>query len=59
MKIDFEADTDASIAETNRIAKQMEAFVLQTPGLESISTIIGSEPGIVSFGRANCRRTAT
>lgn len=50
IKVDFEADTDASITETNRIAKQMEAFVLQTPGLESISTIIGSEPGLVSFG---------
>ncbi|GMB00998.1 efflux RND transporter permease subunit [Pelosinus sp. IPA-1] len=50
IKIDFETDTDTSLAETNRIAKQMEAFVGQTPGLESISTVIGSESGIVSFG---------
>ena len=50
IKIDFEADTDTSLAETNRIAKQMEKYVLQTTGLETVSTIIGSEPGIISFG---------
>jgi multidrug efflux pump subunit AcrB len=50
MKIDFETATDTSLAETNRIAKQMEKYVLQTPGLESVSTIIGSEPGVISFG---------
>ncbi|VBB06468.1 acriflavin resistance protein [Lucifera butyrica] len=50
MKIDFESATDTSLSETNQIAKQMEKYVLQTPGLESVSTIIGSEPGIVSFG---------
>jgi len=50
MKIDFETDTDTSLAETNRIAKQMEDYVSQTAGLESISTIIGSESGIISFG---------
>ena len=50
MKIDFETDTDASLAETNRIAKLMETYVLQTPGLEYLSTIVGSEPGIISFG---------
>lgn len=50
IKVDFEVDTDASLAATNQIARQMESVVLQTAGLESISTIIGSEPGIVSFG---------
>jgi len=50
IKINFETDTDMSLAATETVASAMEQAVLEVPGIESVSTIMGSEAGIVSFG---------
>ena len=50
IKVNFETHTDMSLTETERIVSQMEAAVMKTGGLQSVSTIIGSESGVVSFG---------
>lgn len=50
IKVNFETHTDMSLAETERVAARMEEAVMKVSGLQSVSTIIGSEPGVVSFG---------
>lgn len=50
IKINFETDTDMSLSATEQIAAKMEQVIAKTPGVDSISTVIGSESGIVSFG---------
>lgn len=50
VKIAFEADADSSIDQTERIARQIEAKLEEFKGLELLSTTVGSEPGVVSFG---------
>lgn len=50
IKISFESSTDTSLADTEKIAAAMEKAIYVEPGVLSVSTIIGSEPGIVSFG---------
>lgn len=50
IKVNFEADTDMSLAETEQVVSQMEEKIMKLSGLESISTVIGSESGAVSFG---------
>ncbi|MEZ0328761.1 MAG: efflux RND transporter permease subunit [Dissulfuribacterales bacterium] len=49
-KINFEADSNTSLAETERILNQMEAVIGRLPGVLRISTVVGSEPGVISFG---------
>ncbi|MDR3560242.1 MAG: efflux RND transporter permease subunit [Negativicutes bacterium] len=50
IKINFETNTDMSLADTEKIATSMEKAIYAQPGVLSVSTIIGSESGIVSFG---------
>ncbi len=50
VKVNFETSTDMSLADTLKIASNMEEKVMQIEGVQLVSTIIGSEPGIVSFG---------
>ena len=50
VKIAFEAESDTSISKTEEIAKRIEAVLQKMPGIERISTMVGSEPGIISFG---------
>ncbi len=50
VKIAFEAESDSSIGKVEKIAKRIEGILKDMPGLERISTIVGSEPGVVSFG---------
>ncbi len=50
VKIAFEADADTSLAATEKIARQIEARLEKIKGLELLSTTVGSEPGVVSFG---------
>jgi CzcA family heavy metal efflux pump len=49
-KINFEADSNTSLAETERIINEMEAVIKRLPGVVRISTVSGSEPGVISFG---------
>lgn len=50
IKINFEADGNASLAEVNALLGQMEEIINRQEGVVSISSTIGSEPSVVSFG---------
>ncbi|WP_094602772.1 Multidrug resistance protein MdtB [Sporomusa silvacetica DSM 10669] len=50
IKINFETDTDMSLAATEQVATKIEQVIAEVPGVDSVSTIMGSEAGIVSFG---------
>ena len=53
VKIAFEADSDTSISGTEKIARKIESILQRMEGVELISTTVGSEPGVVSFGTGN------
>ncbi len=50
VKIAFEADADTSLAATAEIAHLIEARLKKFKGLKMLSTTVGSEPEVVSFG---------
>ena len=50
VKIAFESYADTSLAATERIARQIEARLEKFKGLKMLSTTVGSELGVVSFG---------
>ena len=50
IKIAFEAESGSSLDQVEYITKGIEAILNRMPGLERISTVVGSEPGVVSFG---------
>ena len=50
VKVAFEADSNTSLERTEEILNQMESVIVKTPGVERISTTVGSEPGVISFG---------
>ncbi|MCD6199037.1 MAG: efflux RND transporter permease subunit [Deltaproteobacteria bacterium] len=53
VKIAFEADSDTSISGTEKIARKIESILQGMEGVELISSTVGSEPGVVSFGTGN------
>jgi len=50
VKIAFETDADSSLEQTEKIARQIEKYLAGFEGLQLLSTTVGSEPGVVSFG---------
>jgi multidrug efflux pump subunit AcrB len=50
IKINFEADANSSLAEANGILARMEAVIRKEPGVVSMSSTLGSEASVVSFG---------
>lgn len=50
IKINFEADANSSLAQTGAILSRMEETIRKQEGLVAISSVIGSEPAVVSFG---------
>jgi len=50
IKVSFETESDTSLAETERITAEIESVLAKKQGIELISTTVGSEPGVVSFG---------
>ena len=50
IKIAFETWPDSSLSEVEGVAKGIEKILEAMPGLERVSTVVGSEPGVVSFG---------
>jgi multidrug efflux pump subunit AcrB len=50
VKIAFETDPDSSLAATETAARRIEKIVSGFDGLKMMSTMVGSEPGVVSFG---------
>ena len=50
VKISFEAEADTSLAEAEKIAARIESALKKMKGVELVSTTVGAEPGVVSFG---------
>lgn len=50
IKINFEADANTSLAETEKLLDRMEEIIRQRPEVTSVSALLGSEPGVISFG---------
>jgi multidrug efflux pump subunit AcrB len=50
IKINFEADSNSSLYQTNTILQQMEAVIKRQQGLVFSSSTLGSEPSVISFG---------
>ncbi len=50
IKISFETDAGTSFSATERIAENIEKTVEAMEGVELVSTTVGAEPGVVSFG---------
>ena len=50
IKINFEADSNSSLAQSNAILSRMEEIIRGEEGVVSISSTLGSEPSVVSFG---------
>lgn len=50
IKINFETDANTSLAETERLMSQMETTISAHDEVTSVSSVIGSEPAVISFG---------
>lgn len=51
LKVHFETDTDTSLEETERILRKMEDIIAKQDGLIMFDAMVGSEPGVISFGK--------
>jgi len=49
-RVTFEAYPNTSLAETERILTEVEGIIYKQPGVTLVSSTLGSEPGILSFG---------
>ncbi|GER93817.1 AcrB/AcrD/AcrF family protein [hot springs metagenome] len=59
IKVNFETDSNTSLAHVEEILNKMEDVIKKTHGVERISTTIGSEPGIISFGSGRIAQQGT
>jgi len=50
LKINFETDANTSLEQTEKVMGRMEAIIFKRPEVESVSSVIGSEPAVISFG---------
>lgn len=50
IKINFETDANTSLKQTEEALAQMEQRILKHPEVTSVSSVIGSEPAVISFG---------
>lgn len=50
IKINFETDANTSLAQTAAVMSRMEQTIEHEPGVVSVSSVIGSEPAVISFG---------
>jgi len=48
--MEFETPTDTCPAEVEKTLGEVERMVYRQPGVESVSSVVGSEPGQISFG---------
>ncbi len=48
--VEFDTPTDYNIAEVERVLTDVERVVYRQPGVEMVSSVVGSEPGQISFG---------
>ena len=50
VKINFETDANTSLAQTEKTLTQMEQMISKRSEVTSVSSVIGSEPAVISFG---------
>lgn len=50
VKVNFETDANTSLAQTEKTLAQMEHAILKRSEVNSVSSVIGSEPAVISFG---------
>jgi len=50
VKINFETDANTSLEQTEDVMTRMEALIFARPEVTSVSSVIGSEPAVISFG---------
>lgn len=50
IKINFETDANTSLTGTDALLTRMEKVIQERPEVTSISSVIGSEPAVISFG---------
>jgi multidrug efflux pump subunit AcrB len=50
IKIAFEADANSSLEATGGVLTRLETIVRARPEVTSVSSVVGSEPGVISFG---------
>ncbi len=50
IKINFETDANTSLDATEKAMGEMEKIILSRPEVTSVSSVIGSEPAVISFG---------
>ncbi len=50
IKVNFETDANTSLEGTEGVMSRMEAMILERSEVTSISSVIGSEPAVISFG---------
>ena len=48
--IEFDTPTSYKTSEVEKVLSRVEAMVYEQPGIEMVSSVIGSEPGQISFG---------
>ena len=48
--IEFETPADYAPEQVEQVLGEIEQIVYQEPGVESVSSVVGSEPGEISFG---------
>ncbi len=50
IKIAFETEPNTSLERTEAIVERMEEIIRKSPGFLRMATVVGSEPGVISFG---------
>jgi len=50
IKINFETDANSSLAQTEQALSRMEEMIFARSEVTSVSSVIGSEPAVISFG---------
>jgi multidrug efflux pump subunit AcrB len=59
IKVAFETDANSSLAETEAALTRMEEIIRARPEVTSVSSVIGSEPAVISFGAGRLAQQGT
>jgi len=59
IKVSFETDANTSLTETAETMSRMEEIIRARPEVTSVSSVIGSEPAVISFGAGRLPQQGT
>ncbi len=59
IKVSFKTESDASFDLSSKVAQSVEGVLKHIEGLEMTSLVLGSEPGVVSFGTGRTQQHGT